>query len=215
MPFTVSHAAAVLPLKNSRLPLAALMVGSMSPDFAYFLPAALSARTASHSLPGIFLFCLPAGLCIWQLFVQRNPFDQPFELSLFDGASQHADETVPAMHRHVIHHVLVDELVPVTHARLARGICRSQWWRIGKRVLEVFVDDGRVRDDDAVVVENRNLPLGIDREERRVVLLELVQVDVHALELEALFLEGNEALERVGTGLRVVELEQRTGLHGK
>jgi hypothetical protein len=70
MPFTVSHAAAVLPLKNSRLPLAALMVGSMSPDFAYFLPAALSSRTASHSLPGIFLFCLPAGLCVWQLFVR-------------------------------------------------------------------------------------------------------------------------------------------------
>ena len=69
MPFTVSHAAAVLPFKNSRLPLAALMIGSMSPDFAYFLPGGLS-RVSSHSLEGIFLFCLPAGLLMWQLFVR-------------------------------------------------------------------------------------------------------------------------------------------------
>ena len=38
MPFTVSHAAAVLPLhrlSNHKLPLTALMVGSMAPDFGY------------------------------------------------------------------------------------------------------------------------------------------------------------------------------------
>ena len=69
MPYTVSHAAAVLPLKNSGLPLAALMIGSMSPDFAYFLPEPLS-RTTTHSLAGIFSFCLPVGLLAWQFFVR-------------------------------------------------------------------------------------------------------------------------------------------------
>lgn len=69
MPFTISHAAAVLPLKNTRLPLAALMIGSMSPDFAYFLPGEL-ARGSTHNLSGILLFCLPVSLALWLLFVR-------------------------------------------------------------------------------------------------------------------------------------------------
>lgn len=72
VPFTISHAAAVLPLQRtgiSRLPLAALMIGSMSPDFAYFLPAVLN-RASSHDLEGIFLFCLPVGLALWLLFAR-------------------------------------------------------------------------------------------------------------------------------------------------
>jgi hypothetical protein len=72
VPFTISHAAAVLPLQrtgNSRLPLAALMIGSMSPDFAYFLPVVVN-RASSHDLEGIFLFCLPVGLALWLLFTR-------------------------------------------------------------------------------------------------------------------------------------------------
>ena len=70
MPFTISHAAAVLPLKNSRLPLAALMIGSMSPDFSYFLPFDTLTRLATHSLEGVLFFCLPVGLAAWLLFVR-------------------------------------------------------------------------------------------------------------------------------------------------
>jgi hypothetical protein len=72
VPFTISHAAAVLPLHrsgNSRLPLAALMIGSMSPDFAYFLPEVLD-RASSHDLEGVFLFCLPTSLTLWLLFTR-------------------------------------------------------------------------------------------------------------------------------------------------
>ena len=69
MPFTISHAAAVLPLRKTRLPLAALMIGSLSPDFAYFLPAELS-RASTHNLNGILFFCLPVGLALWLLFVR-------------------------------------------------------------------------------------------------------------------------------------------------
>jgi len=71
MPFTVSHAAAVLPLRKlggSRLPLAAMMIGSMSPDFAYFVPVDLG-RTSTHDFDGILFFCWPVGLALWLLFV--------------------------------------------------------------------------------------------------------------------------------------------------
>ena len=73
VPFTISHAAAVLPLQRTRLPMAALMIGSMSPDFAYFLPTELGLPSGpgllSHSVPGLFSFCWPVALCVWLLFV--------------------------------------------------------------------------------------------------------------------------------------------------
>jgi hypothetical protein len=69
MPFTISHAAAVLPLRRLHLPLAAMMIGSMAPDFPYFLPGELS-RTQTHDLEGIFTFCAPAGLLVWIIFVR-------------------------------------------------------------------------------------------------------------------------------------------------
>jgi uncharacterized protein DUF4184 len=71
MPFTVSHAAAVLPLHRfgkHRLPLAALMIGSMAPDFGYFFSADLS-RALTHSVSGLFIFALPAGLAVWLFYV--------------------------------------------------------------------------------------------------------------------------------------------------
>jgi hypothetical protein len=68
MPFTMSHAAAVLPFSRTRLPLAALMIGSMAPDFAYFLPN--GPGVLSHSVPGLFKFCWPAALLVWVVFVQ-------------------------------------------------------------------------------------------------------------------------------------------------
>lgn len=72
MPFTISHAAAALPLRRFgkfRLPLAALMIGSMSPDYAYFLPGGFD-RVETHSIAGLFLFCWPVSLCLWLLFVR-------------------------------------------------------------------------------------------------------------------------------------------------
>lgn len=68
MPFTISHAAAVLPLSRTRLPLVALMIGSMSPDFAYFMPN--GPGVLSHSIPGLYRFCWPAALLVWVVFVQ-------------------------------------------------------------------------------------------------------------------------------------------------
>jgi len=72
VPFTLSHAAAVLPLhrlSRARLPLAALMIGSMAPDFLYFLPYQ-PRWLQSHSLAGLFYFCWPLGLAVWLVFVR-------------------------------------------------------------------------------------------------------------------------------------------------
>src|SRR5215510_10405240 len=71
MPFTVSHAAAVLPIHrwtNYKLPLTALMIGSMAPDFGYFFSHDFP-RHLTHSFPGLFIFALPAGLMIWLFYV--------------------------------------------------------------------------------------------------------------------------------------------------
>jgi len=71
MPFTISHAAAVLPLRRiTRLPMAALMIGSMSPDFSYFFAHDDMERLATHSIPGLFWFCLPVSLAVWFLYVR-------------------------------------------------------------------------------------------------------------------------------------------------
>ena len=73
MPFTISHAAAVLPLQRitrSRIPLAAMMIGSMAPDFAFFVPTELATRDFTHDFAGVFLFCWPIGLLAWLLFVK-------------------------------------------------------------------------------------------------------------------------------------------------
>lgn len=71
MPFTLSHAAAVLPLhrfSHHKLPLTALMVGSMAPDFGYFFSHEAS-RALTHSFAGLFLFSLPVGMCVWLFYV--------------------------------------------------------------------------------------------------------------------------------------------------
>ena len=67
MPFTVSHAAAVLPFARRRLVLSALVVGSMAPDFEYLLRLSLVSRWG-HTLTGILLFSLPCGLLVLWMF---------------------------------------------------------------------------------------------------------------------------------------------------
>ncbi|MEM1056826.1 MAG: DUF4184 family protein [Bacteroidota bacterium] len=67
MPLTFAHPAAVLPLARLRLPLSALVVGSVSPDLIYFVRLA-PRGDFGHTLPGLFLSCLPAGLALlWML----------------------------------------------------------------------------------------------------------------------------------------------------
>ena len=76
MPFTVAHAAAAPPLwraSGRRLVLSAVAVGSMAPDFEYFLHLRTH-RTIGHTVLGLFLQCLPASLVVlalWHFLVKR------------------------------------------------------------------------------------------------------------------------------------------------
>jgi hypothetical protein len=65
MPFTVSHAVAVVPLfRWRRLDPLALVVGSMAPDFGYFFHRfALAAH--AHSAAGSIRIALPIACCVW------------------------------------------------------------------------------------------------------------------------------------------------------
>jgi membrane-bound metal-dependent hydrolase YbcI (DUF457 family) len=74
MPFTLAHPAAAVPLRRvlgRSAVLSALIIGSLTPDFAYFLPGnvdLMQARGGTHSLPGLFWFCLPVGLLMFWVF---------------------------------------------------------------------------------------------------------------------------------------------------
>ena len=76
MPFTFSHPAIVLPLQKlvgRWVSLTGLVVGSIVPDFEYFIRMR-SEKGFSHTIPGVFLFDLPLGLLLCFLFhnVVRN-----------------------------------------------------------------------------------------------------------------------------------------------
>ena len=69
MPYTLAHPAAIVPLyrlMGRRAPLSALAIGSMAPDFPYFLGGV--AGDFSHSLSGMVLYCLPAGILAYLVF---------------------------------------------------------------------------------------------------------------------------------------------------
>ena len=77
MPFTLSHPAAVALLaplaRRAQLPLAALAIGAMVPDFEFFIHLRPLARW-SHSVVGLITFCLPVGLLVlgaWELIVRE------------------------------------------------------------------------------------------------------------------------------------------------
>jgi hypothetical protein len=77
MPFTISHAAAAILLNRRGLFVSALVIGTMVPDLAYFVHLKGFNWELSHSIRGLFTFCLPVGLIIFlvfQKFVKRPLF---------------------------------------------------------------------------------------------------------------------------------------------
>ncbi|PNK61148.1 DUF4184 family protein [Psychrobacter sp. FDAARGOS_221] len=72
MPFTFSHPAIVLPLRKTKLfgyplSLTGLIVGSLTPDFEYFLTMKIQS-VYGHTVLGVLWFCLPLGLILCLLF---------------------------------------------------------------------------------------------------------------------------------------------------
>jgi hypothetical protein len=86
MPFTISHAAAVLPFSRAlgrwRV-LSALVIGSMIPDFGYFMPYRLP-RVETHSAASLLTFSLPLGLAFYWVF--QRWIKKPMREVLPDGA---------------------------------------------------------------------------------------------------------------------------------
>jgi len=69
MPFTIAHSVAARPLhrvSRGRLLLPGLAVGAMAPDFEYLVHLSPT-RTIGHTIPGLFVLCLPSALVV--LFV--------------------------------------------------------------------------------------------------------------------------------------------------
>src|SRR5579859_6852423 len=79
MPFTPAHAAAALPFRRSRLVLSALIVGTLAPDFEYFLRFAPGGGWG-HTFAGAFLLSLPLALAVLWMFhaVVKAPLMQLF-----------------------------------------------------------------------------------------------------------------------------------------
>lgn len=70
MPFTFSHPAIVLPLTllpRKWFSLTGLVIGSMTPDFEYFLRMKIVSKY-SHTIDGLFWFDLPLGLLLAFIF---------------------------------------------------------------------------------------------------------------------------------------------------
>lgn len=66
MPFTLAHPLAVIPCtkatQRGSLIFSALILGSMTADFPYFLGFQGQAHSYGHTIPGVFVFDVPAGL---------------------------------------------------------------------------------------------------------------------------------------------------------
>src|SRR5260370_6872463 len=73
MPFTLAHPAAILPLRGLRyLRTAPLIIGAMTPDLPYYVPARFGLfRPETHSVTVSFTTCLvlgyPALACVYLL----------------------------------------------------------------------------------------------------------------------------------------------------
>ena len=67
VPFTFAHAAAAAPFRRSRLILPAVIVGTMAPDFEYFLLLAPKSGYG-HGWPGVLLLTLPLALLVYWLY---------------------------------------------------------------------------------------------------------------------------------------------------
>ncbi len=70
MPWTLSHPAILLPLRRFTprpLDFTALVIGSMTPDFGYYI-GRFDLATFAHTLPGSLIACLPVGMLLLLLF---------------------------------------------------------------------------------------------------------------------------------------------------
>lgn len=109
MPFTLSHAAAVLPLARGPLVPAALVVGAMAPDVPYFVKVPRYAgawyepfvnATTTHHWPGALTVAVPTAavlLAVW--WVVREPLVALVTRPRADGDGTASDERAGRLER--------------------------------------------------------------------------------------------------------------------
>lgn len=124
MPFTPAHAAAALPFRwlTRRLPLDALVVGTMSPDFEYLLRLAPHGGFA-HTPRGVVVFCLPLALLVvtaYRLLVR------PAAVALLPSGA--AGEGRPGLDPGAITLAAVGALVGATTHLLWDGFTHESGW---------------------------------------------------------------------------------------
>jgi len=125
VPYPFAHPAAVLPLVRpmGRFGVtSALVIGSMIPDAWYLVPGL--ARAGSHSLAGLFWFCLPLGFLLYLLWNGRQP-RAPFcavAASLLVGALSHFAWDA------VAHSYAGNGINVLQHASTVLGSAFIVWW---------------------------------------------------------------------------------------
>jgi hypothetical protein len=67
MAVTFAHPAAAIPLRKLGLLMSPLIIGSISPDFEFYIRFSPD-RVIAHTWPGVFLFCIPVSLALLWLY---------------------------------------------------------------------------------------------------------------------------------------------------
>ena len=154
MPWTVSHAAAVLPFCRwcpARLSFIALVAGSMSPDLGYYLGLFRVAEFA-HTVPGIVAVGLPAGLLmVATLRWLREPLvvllPQPHRYVLRQGLASLAENVTwsrgmvlaVSLVLGAATHVAWDSFTHATGLPVERSeFLQRELFRIGSRDVETY-----------------------------------------------------------------------------
>ena len=91
MPLTIAHAVAAIPLRRplGRLGvLAALVIGSITPDLPLFLPLPFG-RNTTHTALALLWFCLPAGILAYLLY--DLVLDRPLRALMPEGFQRRRD----------------------------------------------------------------------------------------------------------------------------
>jgi hypothetical protein len=151
VPYPFAHPAAVLPLVGPMGRFAvpsALVIGSIVPDFWYFVP--FVSRLDSHSPAALVWFCLPIGLLLYALF--HLLLKEPLIALLSPRLGSFTSPGLPAAPRHAVitslltgalTHIVWDALTHsndhavhghnwLQHASTALGTAVLAWWIWGK-----------------------------------------------------------------------------------
>jgi hypothetical protein len=128
VPFTLSHAAAALPLRRARLVLSALVIGTFAPDLEYFIRL-VAGGGWGHTLVGVFALDLPLGLAALWMFHRLVKF--PLASLLPDSVrARLTEELAPfrfgPLPRFLL--IIVSLLIGIATHLLWDGFTHPQYW---------------------------------------------------------------------------------------